>query len=196
MSMATLPSRLILRFTTMLPLLMMIVMALSACATNQPPLTVNTTIDVNRMLGRWYVIANIPYSLERGVVGSYVEYVARPDGDIDELYSGHKKDFSADLFTDTVRDRVLPGSGNATWRGDFIWPFFFHTTWVYVDPSYHQALLGYADRSLGWIFSRDRTMDDVTYHSLLERMAREGYAIDKFQRVPQLPEQIGQPGFQ
>jgi apolipoprotein D and lipocalin family protein len=148
------------------------------------------------MYGRWYIIANIPYSLERGVVGSYVDYVKRSDGDIDEFYSGHAKSFSAKLDTDQVRDHVVSGTNNGTWRGDFLWPFFFHTTWIYVDPAYKVALLGYQDRSLGWIFSREKTMDNATYDALLRRMAQQNYDIGKFKRVPQLPEQIGQPGFQ
>jgi apolipoprotein D and lipocalin family protein len=153
-------------------------------------------IAVRYMYGRWYIVANIPYSLERGEVGAYNEYMARSDGDIDEFYHGHAKTFAASLDTDRVLDHVVPGTGNATWRGDFLWPFYFTTTWIYVDPDYRVALLGYRDLSLGWVFSREPTMDDSTYQALLGRMAQQGYDPAKFQRVPQLPEQIGQPGFQ
>ncbi len=73
---------------------------------------------------------------------------------------------------------------------------YFTTTWIYVDPDYRVALLGYRDLSLGWVFSREPTMDDSTYQALLGRMAQQGYDAAKFQRVPQLAEQIGQPGFQ
>ena len=179
------------------PLLAFLIFAIAGCSTAaKPELTVSKALDLDRMYGRWYIIANIPYSLERGVVGSYVDYVKRPDGDIDEFYSGHAKSFSAKLDTNRVLDHVVSGTNNGTWRGDFIWPFYFHTTWVYVDPDYQVALLGYKDRSLGWVFSRQKTMDDATYHALLQRMAQQGYDVSKFQRVPQLPEQIGRPDFQ
>jgi apolipoprotein D and lipocalin family protein len=179
------------------PVLAFLIMGPVGCgARSESELIPTQSLDLQRMYGRWYIIANIPYSLERGVVGSYVDYVQRSDGDIDEFYSGHAKSFSAKLDTDSVRDHVISGTQNATWRGDFLWPFFFHTTWIYVDPEYQVALLGYQDRSLGWIFSRKKTMDNSTYENLLQRMAQQKYDTTKFRRVPQLPDQIGAPGFQ
>ena len=35
-------------------------------------------VDLQRFMGRWYVIANIPYFAESGYVGSYVEYEVAP----------------------------------------------------------------------------------------------------------------------
>ena len=43
-------------------------------------------VDLQRYMGRWYVIANIPYFGERGNVGSYAEWALRPDGRIDDAY--------------------------------------------------------------------------------------------------------------
>ena len=53
---------------------------LSGCATTKPPLKTVTKVDLGRYMGRWYVIANIPYSLERGKVASYDTYARQADG--------------------------------------------------------------------------------------------------------------------
>ncbi len=178
--------------------LAVVLTGLGGCATNdhQPPPTLASNVDLNRYMGRWYIVANIPYFLEKGEVGSYVEFSPRPDGDIAETYYGHDKSFDAKLSATTSHDYVVPNTGNARWRTSFIWPIYFTELILYVDPDYKTALIGYPDRSLGWIFARDPELDDPTYQSLLKRLADEGYDPAKFKRVPQKPEEIGQPGFQ
>ena len=56
-------------------------LGLSGCVMTQKsrPNTV-TSVDLDRYLGRWYVISNIPYFLEHGKVASYDTYAFRPDG--------------------------------------------------------------------------------------------------------------------
>jgi apolipoprotein D and lipocalin family protein len=44
--------------------------------------------------------------------------------------------------------------------------------------------------------SREPRMDDATYKSLLDRLNAAGYDAGKLRKVPQFPDQIGQPGFQ
>jgi apolipoprotein D and lipocalin family protein len=57
-------------------------------------------------------------------------------------------------------------------------------------------LVGYPGRSYGWILSRSPGMDEATYQALLARFGEQGYDVSRFRRVPQTPEQIGQPGYQ
>ena len=51
-----------------------------------PTLAPQQPVDRDRFLGRWYIIANVPYFFERDKVGSYVEYRARDDGRVDDYY--------------------------------------------------------------------------------------------------------------
>jgi apolipoprotein D and lipocalin family protein len=39
-------------------------------------------------------------------------------------------------------------------------------------------------------------MDDATYQSLLTRFTAAGYDAGQLRKVPQFPDQLGQPGFQ
>jgi apolipoprotein D and lipocalin family protein len=67
---------------------------------------------------------------------------------------------------------------------------------LYVDPDYQTALVGYPGRGYGWVFARTPTIDEATYQSLLNRLRDQGYDISQFRRVPQTPQQVGNPGFQ
>jgi apolipoprotein D and lipocalin family protein len=162
--------------------------AMAGCATagERPPLVLAKNVDLERYFGRWYIIANIPYFAERGNVGAYVEYARRPDGQISDVYIAHEDGFASPPTRTEGRGYVVPGNGNALWRVTFLWPIYVSYPILYVDDGYKVALVGYPDRSLGWVFSREREMDEGTYRAMLQRFAAQGYDISQFVRVPQL----------
>ncbi len=175
---------------------------LSACtfATSsypQPPLRPNAAIDLNRYYGKWYIIAHIPYFAEAGYVGAYATYTPRPAGGIIDAYHGYKDSFSAKLFRFASIDYVEPHSGNAIWRvtvlgGAIGVPYVIFD----VNADYTIALTGLPNRSLGWVFARSNRMDDATYQAKLETFYYHGFDARQFRRIPQIPAQIGQPGFE
>ena len=50
-------------------------------------------------------------------------------------------------------------------------------------------------RDLAWVFARQPQIDEALYQDLLRRMAGHGVDTAKLVRVPQVPEQEGQPGY-
>jgi apolipoprotein D and lipocalin family protein len=44
--------------------------------------------------------------------------------------------------------------------------------------------------------ARSKTLPESTYKAILSRLEKQGYDPALFQKVPQLPEQLGAPGFQ
>lgn len=153
------------------------------------------SVDLDRMMGGWYIVANIPNWFENDLVGLYDVYSRRPDGDIQEDFYTHQNSFDTPQKHYTVHDWVTPGTNNAGWRVQIFWPLNFPFLILYVDPDYRTVLFGYPDRSLGWIFSRTPTIDDASYAAALERFRGLGYDTTKFRKIVELPEQIGKPGF-
>lgn len=152
-------------------------------------------VDLQRFMGEWFVIANIPYFPERGKVASSDVYALREDGRIENTYV-FRRDFDTPERRWSGVSEVVPGSKGAHWEVQFIWPFKADLLVLDVDPDYQWALLGHPKRSMAWIFAREASMDDAQYQSLLARMADFGYDPASILRVPQFAEQVGKPGFQ
>lgn len=184
--------------------MVVVALALAGVACSGPPPNPNpraavplqtVPVDLPRYMGRWYVIANIPYFGERGNVGSYAEWALRADGRIDDAYVYRPGKFDAPFKRMQFVDSVVAGSGGE-WRVRLFWPIYVSQLTLYVDAEYRVTLLGYPDKSLGWVFSRDPDMSDADYRAALSRFEAMGYDISRFRRVPQFASQIGQPGFQ
>jgi apolipoprotein D and lipocalin family protein len=172
----------------------LLALLLSGCASS-PPLQLAKSVDLDRYYGKWYIVAEIPYFGERGNVGGTAVYTPLPNGQIDDKYYGRAGNFDGKVESNDLEDYVLPGTNNALWRVKLFWPIYVSYPILDVAPDYSYSLVGYPDRSLGWIFSRTPEMDDATYQSLLAKFAAQGYDTSQFRRVPQTPEQIGKPGF-
>jgi len=172
---------------------------LYACADegtrDMPELTASAKIDLQRYMGAWYVIANIPYFAERRKLASRDVYKLDADGNVDTTYV-YRKSFDGPEKTTGSLGVVQPGSNNARWVIRFLW--VIHADYLVLDiaPDYSWVLVGQPSRQLGWVLARNPEMDDALYTTLLDKFHGFGYDTAKFLRVVQFNEQLGKPGFQ
>ncbi|MEX3916357.1 lipocalin family protein [Paraburkholderia sp. BR10872] len=152
-------------------------------------------VDLTRYMGRWYTIATVPYLNEREYVGSYADWELREDGRIDDNYFGRRYGFDQPVTGGTLVAAIVPGSGGGRWRVTILWPFNVVVLTVYVDPDYRYTVRCEEDGSPIWILSRTPAIDDNVYAGLVRRLAAMGIHTEGLRRVPQHPEQIGQPGY-
>ena len=176
-------------------LVLALVAQLLACAGSVRPIPLASHVDLEAMQGGWYIVATIPNHFERRMVAPYDVYSRRTDGGIQENFTLRRGGFAARVRHYTVRDTIVPGSNNASWRVHLFWPLSLPFLVLYTDPDYRYVMFGENTRSLGWVFSRTPTIDDADYQALLDRFAALGYDTTRFRKVIQLPEQIGMPGF-
>jgi apolipoprotein D and lipocalin family protein len=152
-------------------------------------------VDMARMYGGWYLIATRRNGFEKGLVGPYDVYSKRPDGDIREDFYVRKGSFEAPLKHFTIHDWVLPGTNNAHWRVQVLWPINLPFLLIYNDPDYRYVLFGEDNRKLGWIYARTPTIPEADYQALLAHFKALGYDTSSFVRFVQTRDQIGKPGF-
>lgn len=153
-------------------------------------------VDLQRFMGRWYVIGRVPNFVERGHVASVNDYSLRGEGKVAIRYQ-YREGFSEPLEEIHVRASVDGDSGNRRWRTWFYKVIPTRTRVLEVAPDYSWALLGYPGREMAWIFAREPDMDSKLYRELATRL-RERYDVntDKLKRVPQHPEQVDRLGFE
>jgi apolipoprotein D and lipocalin family protein len=170
---------------------------LAACQTppETPRMTANAptaSVDLERFMGTWYVVANVPYFFENGKVATRDVYRLRPDGRIDNDFV-FKKAFGEPDRTWNGVSTVVEGSGGREWKVQFIWPFSTRMQVLDVAPDYSTALLATPDRKLAWIFSREPVVDEATLAGLATRMAAQGVDRAALRRVPQVAGQTVAP---
>ena len=168
---------------------------LCGCLSNgNPPPVPLAKVDMSRMYGGWYLIATRKNGFEKGLVGPYDVYSKRPDGDIREDFYVRDKSFQAPLKHFTIHDWVRPGTNNAHWRVQVLWPINLPFLVLYTAPDYRYVLFGEDNRKLGWIYSRTPHVPEADYQALIARFKALGYDTSTFVRFVQTPDQIGQPG--
>ncbi len=160
---------------------------LAACSTSMklPPLQTVLHVDLPRYAGDWYVYAHIPYSLEKGKVGTLDRYVLRPDGKMDNIFLFRRGSLDAPLQQWKGVAWVKNKKTQAEWRVQFIWPLRMPYLIIDLDPEYQWSVVGYPNRKLAWVLSRQPTMSEATYHGILKRLALQGYDPVKLVKVLQ-----------
>lgn len=175
--------------------LVAIALALAACATAPKPDSVDAApIDLKRFMGKWHVIAHVPYIGERGDVASSDTYTLQDDGDISVRYV-YRKGFDEPVESLDSRATVKEGTGNREWTTWFFRMIPTKFRILEVAPDYSWALIDYPGRDLAWVFARDPLMDEALYRDLEGRMRGHGVNTDKLRRIAQVREQVGKLGF-
>ena len=111
-------------------------------------------VDINKFMGDWHVLANIPTFPERGAINPIERYALNKDGTVDTTFSfispknGTEKVLKATGY-------VQPDTNNAVWGMQFIWPIKADYRVVYLDPEYQTTIIGRKKRDYLWIMSRD-----------------------------------------
>jgi apolipoprotein D and lipocalin family protein len=152
---------------------------------DQPPLALARDVDLERFMGDWYVIANIPTRLERGAHDAIESYRLAPDGTIATTFTFRAHAFDGELKRYTPRGFVRPGTENAVWGMQFVWPVKADYRIAWLDPGYTQTVVGREARDYLWIMARTPRIPEADYARILEFVASQGYDVSKIRKVPQ-----------
>ena len=150
-----------------------------------PPVPLVPSIDLPRYMGRWYVIANIPTSFERGAHNSVESYTLNPDGTIDTLFTCRADGFDGGIKKMKPRAWVKDASTNSAWWIQFIWPLKAEHLIAYVSPDYTQTIIARTKRDYVWIMARTPEIPESDFQALAAKVGELGYDRSKLERVPQ-----------
>ena len=158
---------------------------LSACRSSHAPLTTASQVDLPKFMGDWYVIANIPTSIERGAHNAVESYRLDTDGSIATTFTFRDGAFDAKLKRYCPRGFVRDTGSNAIWGMQFLWPIKADYRIVYVSPDYQRTIIGREKRDNVWVMARTPTLGEAELQDLRERVAKEGYDMAEYALVPQ-----------
>ena len=169
---------------TAICVVLMISILASGCQSSRPPITTATKVNLQRFMGDWYVIANIPTFMEKGAHNAVESYKLDDDGTIATTFTYNKGSFDGPKKELNPRGFVFDKQSNAVWGMRFVWPIKADYRIVYVNDDYTQTIVGREARDYVWIMARTPAIPEQDYQSLVAMIAREGYDIAKLQKVP------------
>ena len=167
-------------------------LTLAGCqSTPRAPLPTVPRVDLQRFMGDWYVIANIPTYIEKGAHNAVESYRLDADGTIATTFTFRAGAFDGPEKRYTPRGYVLERESNAVWGMQFIWPIKADYRIVYLSGDYSQTVIARQARDYLWIMARAPSIPDADYERIVELVGRLGYDTSRIQRVPQRWEGTG-----
>jgi apolipoprotein D and lipocalin family protein len=160
-------------------------LALASCAGNGADMKTVDYVDIERFMGDWYVIANIPTFLEKGAHNAVENYALSEDGTIATTFTFRDGAFDGKEKEYTPRGFIRDTDTNATWGMRFIWPIKADYRIVYLDDDYSTTIIGRQKRDYVWIMARRPEIPEEQYEMLLDFVESLGYVRSDVQRVPQ-----------
>jgi apolipoprotein D and lipocalin family protein len=161
-----------------------VLVTLAACGGSSPIHTA-TAVDLDRFMGDWYVIANIPTVIEKEAHNAVESYRLAPDGTVATTFTFREGGFDGERRTYRPTGYVIDKQSNAVWGMQFVWPFKADYRIVFVDEAYSQTIIGRTQRDYVWLMARTPQIPEADYQRFLKMIAEEGYDVSKVRKVPQ-----------
>ena len=159
------------------------VLLVSGCA--GAPIAVVPRVDLERFMGDWYVIANIPTFIEEDAYNAVESYRLDSDGTVATTFTFRAGGFDGKVKRYTPRGFVRPGTNNAVWGMQFVWPVKADYRILYLADDYSLTLVGREKRDYLWVMARTPSIPAERLESVLKIAAAQGYDVSRVQKVPQ-----------
>ena len=165
-------------------LVLLSILPLYGCSQHAPMATVKH-VDIDRFMGDWYVIANIPTFLEKNAFNAIETYEKNDDGSIATTFSFNEGSFTGTRKTYHPTGFIKNRESNALWGMQFIWPIKADYRIVYLDDDYSKTVIGRQSRDYVWVMSRKPELTKEEFDEMVQFIGNLGYDTSKIKRVPQ-----------
>lgn len=155
------------------------ILFLTGCLGLPEGVTPVENFQLERYLGKWYEIARLDHSFERGLSSVSAEYRLRPDGGVRVINRGYSE---ADMKWRQAEGKAYfvnrPDSGFL--KVSFFGPFYGSYVILDLDRDhYSYALVCGPDKTYLWILARSPKLDDAVKKRLIEKASALGFDTDK-----------------
>jgi len=164
--------------------LALLALILNGCA-ELPPIKTVDSVDLQRFMGDWYVIACIPTILEKDIYNAVESYRLNEDGTIQTTFTFNKGSFDGPVGTYHPKGFVVPNTGNALWGMQFVWPIKAEYRIVELDQDYQNTIIARNARDYVWLMSRQPKISDEQYQRYVAKIRDMGYDVSQLVKIPQ-----------
>ena len=146
------------------------VLAISGCSSTSPPpgIAPVTPFDLARYEGRWYEVARLDHSFERGMMDVSATYQRQSDGSVRVVNRGF--DVAKNQWRQAVGKALFTGDANtASLKVSFLGTIYGGYHVAALDADYQWALVVGPDRSYFWVLSRTRQLAPALREQIIAR---------------------------
>lgn len=167
-----------------LVLMFLLVFSVS-CSSGGYKKTVNE-VEINKFMGKWYVIAARGTYIESDAYNSLEEYSwNEKDQRIDINFTYHDGSFDAEKESLPQKAWIINKDTNAHWEVSPFWPMKFDYLVIDMDKDYQWVVVGVPNQKYLWIMSRDWKMEDRLLSRIVSRIRGLKYSVRELRKVPQ-----------
>jgi apolipoprotein D and lipocalin family protein len=160
-------------------LFLVLVMFLTGCVGIPENVTPVENFKLERYLGKWYEIARLDHSFERGLTRVTADYSLRDDGGVRVLNRGYSVKENAWKEAEG-KAYFVEGTDKGYLKVSFFGPFYGAYVVFELDHEHYQyALVCGPDKSYLWILARTREMKKDVKDKLLAKAAALGFDTSK-----------------
>ena len=154
-------------------------LALGGCTGVPEGLQPVTGFEPDRYLGKWYEIARMDHSFERGLSNVSATYFRKPDGGITVVNRGYE-DSKEQWKEIEGKARLIQGPDIGSLKVSFFGPFYSGYHVVALDKeNYTYAMVAGYSRDYLWILSRQKTMEKTVLEDLVAKARQWGFQTEK-----------------
>ena len=147
-----------------------------------PALVTVPSVDLSRYAGRWYEIASLPNSFQKGCSCTFAEYTVTDKGYIEVHNYCRLAEKNKDNSI-TGKAFVTEGSNNSRLKVQFFWPFKGDYYIIDLADDYSYALVGHPNRQYLWLLCRKSHPDEAVFTHLYGKAAQNGFDTTRIVRT-------------
>ncbi|HON59093.1 MAG TPA: lipocalin family protein [Smithella sp.] len=156
-----------------------LILLLTGCVGMPENVTPVGNFNIERYLGKWYEIARLDHSFERGLNSVSAEYSLRPDGGVRVVNRGFSM---KERQWKEVEGRAyfVRGRNEGFLKVSFFGPFYGSYIILDLDQeNYSYALVCGPDKSYLWLLARAPRLDAKVTERLVKKAAALGFATER-----------------
>ena len=163
---------------------LLVILLLSGCVGLPETIKPVKSFELNRYLGKWYEIARLDHSFERGFNQVTAEYSMRDDGGVRVINRGYS---TLEKVWEEAEGKAyfVNNSDEAYLKVSFFGPFYGAYGVFELDDNYQYAFISGPDLDYLWLLSRRPTVSKAVMDKFIVMAAERGFDTEQLIMVSQ-----------
>jgi apolipoprotein D and lipocalin family protein len=161
-------------------------LTLTACSIQQKKsIEPVSEIQLDAFMGDWYVLAHIPALIEKNAFNAIESYkYIEEKQEIETTFTFNHSDYDGPQKIYKPKGYIVPGTNNAVWGMQFIWPIKAQYIIAYIDEGYQNTIVARDKRDYLWFMSRKSDMTTEKKQWIYKKTEELGYDKNILRFVP------------